>query len=56
MEHTFVRIAETAAWFMVIVFVFAIVGVYATIHWIVQMVRRGEEAVEEGVQNVERKL
>ena len=56
MEHTFVRIAETAAWFMAIVFVFAIVGVYATIHWIVEMVRRGEDAVEEGVQSVERKL
>lgn len=48
--------AETAAWFMVVVFVFAIVGVYATIHWIVTMVRRGEEAVEEGVEGVERRL
>lgn len=56
MEHAFVRIAETAAWFLVIVFVFAAIGVYATIHWIVNMVRRGEEAVEEGVQNVERRL
>lgn len=56
MEHTFVRIAETAAWFMVVVFVFAIIGVYATIHWIVEMVRRGEESVEAGVQNVEKRL
>lgn len=56
MEHAFVRIAETAAWFLVIVFVFAAIGVYATIHWIVNMVRCGEEAVEEGVQNVERRL
>lgn len=56
MEHAFVRIAETAAWFLVIVFVFAIIGVYATIHWIVNMVRRGEEAVESGVQSIERKL
>ena len=56
MEHAFVRIAETAAWFMVIVFVFAIVGVYATIHWIVNLVRRGEEAVEEGVASVEKRL
>ena len=56
MEHTFVRIAETAAWFLVIVFVFAIVGVYATIHWIVTLVRRGEEAVEEGSQSVEKRL
>lgn len=56
MEHTFVRLAETAAWFLVIVFIFAIVGVYATIHWIVGLVRRGEQAVEEGVQGVERRL
>lgn len=56
MEHAFVRIAETAAWFLVIVFVFAVIGVYATIHWIVNMVRRGEEAVEAGVENVERRL
>ena len=56
MEHALVRIAETAAWFMVVVFVFAIVGVYATIHWIVAMVRRGESAVEEGVQSIEKRL
>jgi uncharacterized membrane protein YjdF len=56
MEHTFVRIAETAAWFFVIVFIFAIIGVYATIHWIVNMARRGEEAVESEIQNVERRL
>lgn len=41
---------------MVVVFVFAVIGVYATIHWIVNMVRRGEEAVEEGVQSVEKRL
>ncbi|HZZ00361.1 MAG TPA: hypothetical protein VFE36_12380 [Candidatus Baltobacteraceae bacterium] len=56
MEHVFVRIAETAAWFLVVVFVFAIIGVYATIHWIVNVVRRGEEAVESGVQNVEKRF
>jgi hypothetical protein len=55
-EQTFVHIAETAAWFMAIVFIFAIIGVYATIHWIVNMVRRGEDAVESGVQNIERRL
>lgn len=41
---------------MVIVFVFAVIGVYATIHWIVNMVRRGEQAAEEGVQSIERRL
>lgn len=56
MEHALVRIAETAAWFFVIVFVFAIVGVYATIHWIVNMVRRGEETVERGVESIEKRF
>ncbi|HVA34065.1 MAG TPA: hypothetical protein VNG31_07935 [Candidatus Baltobacteraceae bacterium] len=56
MEQTFVHIAETAAWFLVIVFIFAIIGVYATIHWIVNLMRRGEQAVETGVQSIERKL
>lgn len=56
MEHAFIRIAETAAWFVVIVCVFAVIGVYATIHWIVSMVRRGEEEVEAGVQSVEKRF
>ena len=56
MEQTFVHIAETAAWFLVIVFIFAVIGVYATIHWIVNLMRRGEQAVETGVQSIERKL
>ncbi|MBV8155562.1 MAG: hypothetical protein JO029_01250 [Candidatus Eremiobacteraeota bacterium] len=56
MEQTFVHLAQTAAWFLLVVFVFAIIGVYATIHWIVNLVRRGEQAVETGVQNIERRL
>ena len=56
MEQTFIHIAETAAWFLVVVFVFALIGVYATIHWIVNLFRRGEQAVESGVQGIERRL
>lgn len=56
MEQMFVRIAETAAWFLVIVFMFAIVGVYATIHWIVNLARRGEKAVEQGVESIEKSI
>jgi len=51
-EQTFVHLAQSAAWFLVIVFVFALIGVYATTAWIVNMFRRGEKAVEEGVQSV----
>jgi hypothetical protein len=56
MEHTLVHIAATAAWFFVIVFVFAIIGVWATIAWIIGLFRRGEAAVESGVQSIERRL
>jgi hypothetical protein len=56
MEHTLVHIAATAAWFFVIVFVFALIGVWATILWIVSLFRRGEAAVESGVQSIERRL
>ena len=52
MEHTLAHLAETAAWLFFIVFVFAVIGVVATIRWIVAMVTRGEQAVEAGVHNV----
>jgi hypothetical protein len=44
--------AETAAWVFFIIFVFAIIGVWATIRWIINMVTAGERAVESGVHNV----
>ncbi|MEO6835678.1 MAG: hypothetical protein ABI231_07225 [Candidatus Tumulicola sp.] len=56
MEQSLVHLAATAAWFFVIVFIFALIGVYATIHWIVNLVRRGASAVESGVGSIERKL
>lgn len=52
MEHTLVRLAETAAWLFLIVFVFAVIGVVATVRWIVDRVTAGERAVETGVRNV----
>lgn len=48
-----IHLAETAAWVFFIIFVFAIIGVWATIRWIVNMVTAGERAVESGVHNVE---
>jgi len=53
MEHTIIHIAETAAWVFFVIFLFAIIGVWATIRWIVNMVTAGERAVESGVHNVE---
>lgn len=56
MEHTLIRLAETAAWLFVIVFIFAIIGVVATIRWIVNLVTNTERAVETGVESVEDRL
>lgn len=53
MEQTLVHLVHAAAWLFLIVFVFAVIGVIATIRWIVNMVTGAERAVESGVQNVE---
>jgi len=53
MEQTVIHMAEAAAWVFVIIFVFAIIGVWATIRWIINLVNAGERAVESGVHNVE---
>ncbi len=53
MEQTFVHLARDAAWFLLIVFVFAAIGVIATIRWIIGLVMGAERAVESGVESVE---
>jgi len=53
MEQTMIHLAETAAWLFVVMIVFAIIGVVATIRWIVNKVMAGERAVESGVRSVE---
>ncbi|HTV92338.1 MAG TPA: hypothetical protein VMG98_06445 [Verrucomicrobiae bacterium] len=53
MEQTVIHMAEAAAWVFVVIFVFAIIGVWATIRWIINLVTAGERAVESGVHNVE---
>jgi len=56
MEQTFVHIAEDAAWFVVVVILFAIIGVIATVRWIIGLVTKTEHAVESGVRSVEDSL
>jgi len=56
MEQTIIHMAEGAAWVFFVIFVFAIIGVYATIKWIVNLVTAGERAVESGVHDVENKF
>ncbi|HUA09616.1 MAG TPA: hypothetical protein VMA98_10100 [Candidatus Acidoferrales bacterium] len=51
-----VHLAEGAAWVIFVVIIFAIIGVVATIRWIVGLVTAGERAVEGGVKSVEDKL
>jgi hypothetical protein len=56
MEHTLVHLAATAAWFFAIVFIFALIGVYATCRWIVGLFTRTQQAVKSGVGEIERRL
>lgn len=53
MEQFFVHFAKDAAWALAIVFIFAIVGVVATVRWIVATLDRGARAVEAEAQKVE---
>ncbi len=52
MEQWVIHMAEAAAWVFVVIFVFAIIGIWATIRWIINMVTAGERAVESGVHSV----
>lgn len=45
MEQNLVHLAESAAWVFLIIFIFAAIGVVATVRWIVAQVTRGERAV-----------
>jgi hypothetical protein len=56
MEQTVIHMAEAAAWVFVVIFVFAIIGVWATIRWIINMVTAGERAVGSSVHGVENKF
>ena len=56
MEHTLAHLAATAAWVFFIIFVFAVIGVYATIRWIVGLFMRGERAVVSEVHSIEERL
>ena len=56
MEHKLVHLAATAAWVFFVIFVFAVIGVIATIRWIANMIGRGERAVVNEVEDVEKRL
>jgi hypothetical protein len=56
MEQTLVNLAKDAAWLFLVIFVFAAIGVVATVRWIIGMVWGAEQAVERGVHSVDDKL
>lgn len=56
MEQFLLRIAHDAAWVGAFILLFAVIGVIATIRWIMGMIFRGERAVEGGVQSAERMI
>ena len=45
-----------ALWVFFFIFAFAIIGVIATIRWIIMLVTRTEDAVGSGVDSVERAI
>lgn len=56
MGNTLVHLAATAAWLFFILFVFAVIGIVATIRWIVNMVTNTERAVVSGVEDAGRRI
>ncbi len=53
MADFFVHLAHAAAWVLGIMFVFALIGVFATIRWIISLIVGTERAVESGVHRAE---
>ena len=53
MEQAVSHLVHIAAWFFVVIFILAFIGLVAIIRWIMGLFRRTESAVEGGVQRVE---
>jgi hypothetical protein len=56
MEQALVHLAETAAWVFFILVLFAAIGVYATVRWIINLVTKAEHAVVDEVRTIEEKI
>ena len=53
MEQFVMHLLHAAAWTFGIIFLFAIIGVVATIRWIFGLMFKTERAVEGGIHNAE---
>lgn len=52
MEQFVTNLLHAAAWTFGLIFLFAIIGVIATIRWIIGLLMKGEQEVEAGVRDV----
>lgn len=52
MEQNIIHLAQGAAWVFLFIFAFAVIGVIATGRWIVDMLNRGERAVEDEAHKI----
>ena len=53
MESAVMHLLHFAAWAFFIIFLLAFIGLIAIVRWVVGLFRRGEAAVESGVERVE---
>lgn len=53
MDSLVMHLLHAAAWTFGIIFLLALIGLIAIIRWIVGLFRRGEAAVEGGINSVE---
>jgi hypothetical protein len=53
MAEFLTHLIQFSLWVFFVIFAFAIIGVWATIHWIVRQVTRAEDAVHTGVQRAD---
>ncbi len=50
------HLAATAAWVFFVLFVFAVIGIIATIRWIIALATNTERAVVGGVEDAGRRI
>lgn len=56
MEQAVLHLLHFAGWAFLIIFILAFIGLVAIVRWIIGLFRRGEAAVEGGVNSVEHTL
>jgi hypothetical protein len=52
MDQALMHLVHVAAWTFFVIFLLALIGLITIVRWIVNMFRRTEQAVEQGVHSV----